>query len=323
MKPVIWLALAISFVAAPTPAVAQDAESRFADVRRVSRKPGGHVKQAQGWLILDPHGREVRFEDRNRGGFKVPFDSITSIHSSHVVSFDSGWWPRREWTDYATLHYVDSSGRDTFETLRLSGSDQGPLLATLERDTGHKIYHTTGTWSFPGIPVRAAIGDRVTVTDSSGQTSKGTIKYLTASAITLDGPDGALRVFDQAGVRRIKFSHSMRHDAWIGLRGGAITGALMGALTVAALSNVCAPEFVTCDAGETARALGRFSAIGGGIGGGVGAAFALPFGAIRYPFDKSKVIYVNDAPGAIIPSSIAVVPHISKDRKGLSVAMRF
>ena len=158
----------MSCVAAPTPAVAQGAESRFADVRRVVRKPGGHVKRAHGWMISDPDGREVRFEGRNRAGFKVPYESITSIHVESVV----GSWPLREWTDYVTLHYVDSSGRDTFETLRLSGSDHGPLLATLERDTGHKIDRTTGRWSFPGIPVRAAIGDRVTVTDSSGQTER-------------------------------------------------------------------------------------------------------------------------------------------------------
>lgn len=131
--------------------------------------------------------------------------------------------------------YVDSGGRDTFETLRLSGSDPRPLLATLERDTGQKIDHSTGKWSFPGIPVRAAIGDRVTVTDSSGQTSKGRIMHLTRSAITLDGPRGASRGFAQADVRRIKLSHSMRRDALMGFSKGALLSAAVIGLPAVAL----------------------------------------------------------------------------------------
>jgi hypothetical protein len=314
MKPVLWTALAISFVAAPAPAVAQDAESRFADVRRVSRKPGGGARQAPGWLISDPQGREIRFEDRNQGRFAVPYDRITSIH---LVSFNAGSWPRREWTDYATIYYADSTGRDTFETLRLSGSDPRSLLATLERDTGHKIERTTGKWSFAGISNRAAIGDRVIVTDASGRAFKGKILHLTGSAIALDGPRGTSRVFDEADLRRIKFAHSMRHDALVGLR----TGAMTGGLTVASFSLLCAGPG-KCNA-EDARLLAAWSVIGAGIGGGIGAALALPIGAMRYPFDRSKVIFRSDAPGSTMPATIAVVPQISKDRKGLSVSMRF
>jgi hypothetical protein len=284
---------------------AVNAESHFADVRRVVRKVGGHVEEAKGQFVSDPQAKEVRFEVGDRATFAIPYDRITAMHIEEAV--ESSTLRGRLTKDYLTLHYADTSGQTRFETVRLSKRDVQPALAALETDTGLTIDRTPAKQSFLGIPIRVAIGDRVRVTDQTGRTTKGTITQLSDSALTLDGLTAVPRVFDEASVKKIRLPYSPGPDARLGFGIGVFSGGLAGALV---------------SHGDLGAILYGATKIGAPLGV-IATGVIVATGAALHPFDKSKDVYLGGTRGASKTSAIAIGPQIAKERKGVLVSVRF
>jgi hypothetical protein len=257
---------------------AQNAESRFADARRIIRKAGGRVEEAKGLLISDPQDKELRFDTGVQAAFAVPYDRINAMHYEKSVDSSRWGWPLTDTKYYLTIHYADSAGRATFETIRLHERDVPLALDALERDSGLTIDRTLAKQSFLGIPIRAAIGDRVTVTDRTGKDTEGTITELSTSSLSLDGSRGARRVFGAASVKTIRLTRSPGYDALRGLGIGALIGAISGVL-VARLGGG--------DASDTAQAAAIMGALFGGVGAALGAV------SPSYRFRATRDVYLG------------------------------
>lgn len=323
MKSALSLGLIICLLASMTPASAQEpnpighpiapeaakltalnAQSRFADARRVTPKGDGRVEEAKGLLVWDPQAKELRFEVGAQPAFAVPFDRISAMHYEKAVDPSKWGWPLKDTKCYLTVHYADRAGRAAFETVRLSERDVAPVLDALETAAGLKIDNTPARRSFLGIPIRAAIGDWVRVTDQTGQDTEGTITELSASSLTLDGST----VFDGVSVKKITRTRSPGHDALRGFGVGAVIGGITGGLAGRAL-------------GGDARSAFEVAAIFGGFLGGVSALIS---GATAsYRFRATRDIYLGGTPGASKTPAITIVPRLAKQSKGLAVSVRF
>jgi hypothetical protein len=157
--------------------------------------------------------------------------------------------------------------------------------------------------------IRAGIGARVAVTDQTGQTTKGTITQLSASSLELGGSAGVARVFDETSLRTIRLLYSPKHEALPGLLAGAVTGALMGSLLVAAFG------------GDASEVVGGAAAMAG-ILGGTWAATDLTIGAFRYPFNDAYDVYRSAGRGAF-RSAITMAPQVTQARKRMLVSVGF
>ncbi len=284
------------------------AESRFADARRITRKRGGRVEEAKGLLVSDSQAKEVRFEVGVQAAFAVPYDRITALHYEKAVGPSKWGWPLKETKYYLTIHYADTAGRATFETLGLSEGDVSLVLDALETGAGLKIDRTLAKQSFLGIPIRAAIGDRVTVTDQTGQNIEGTITELSAASLALDGSTAGRRVFDGLGVKRVRLTRSRGHDALRGLGVGALTGGILGG-------------FVGRGLGGDARSAVQGAAFLGPIDGGIGALLWAVFPSYR--FRATGDVYLGATTGASKTSAITIGPRVAKARKGVAVSVGF
>lgn len=301
------------------------AASRFASARRLIRADAGRVKEATGVLISDPPGRTIRFDVDGRAVFAIPYDSVTAMH------YEQAQYPKRflrRPSFYLTIHYSDSADQAAFETLRLlSGPEVVSALDTLERDTGRTFERSLATRSFLGVPVRARVGARVAVTDQTGQTAKGTIAQLSTSSLALDESTGAPRIFEKGDVRKIRLLYSPKHDVLAGLGQGAIFagvstfmfGALGGCFGGEALGAGSGSGGNNCDVHDFLK----FAAPVLAVSAGVGALIGPTIGALRYPFNKAFDVYLGDTRSASTTSAVTIVPHVTKERKGVAVSLRF
>jgi hypothetical protein len=262
----------------PLKAQAQSKTARFAEGRRVIRSAGGHVEEVAGLLASDVQTREIRFDVESRAAFAVPYSRITSLHYERSVDPSKWGWPMKDTNHYLTVHYMDAAGHATVETVRLSERDVTRTLEALETDTGLKIDRSAAKQSFQGIPIRAAIGDRVAVTDRSGRAVEGMIAQLSPSSLELYGPGATPWVFNAATTTRIRRSRSKPRDAFVGFLIGAIAGGAAGGLAGAGI-------------GGNARAAFAGASVLGGFLGGLGAAMyaASP----SYHQRATRDIYVN------------------------------
>jgi hypothetical protein len=283
-----------------TRVTAQNAESRFADARRVTPMGGGRVEEAKGLLVMDPQAKEIRFEVGAQPAFAVPYDRITAMHYEKAVDPSKWGWPLKDTRCYLIIHYADPAGRAAFETVRFSERDVPSVLDALETAAGLKVDHTLARRSFLGIPIRAAIGDWVRVTDQAGQNTEGNITELSASSLTLEGST----VFDGVSVKKITRTRSPGRDALRGFGSGAVIGGIAGGLMARAL-------------GGDARSTFQVAAIYGAFLGGVGA---LVSGATAsYRFRATRDIYLGGTPGASKTSAIRIVPRLATDDRGLGL----
>ena len=181
-----------------------------------------------------------------------PSRVCSPVRAHHGDALRGGEYPRRflnRSSFYLTFHYSDVAGEPAFETIRLlSEPDALSALDALERDTGLTFDRTLATRSFLGIPIRAAIGARVAVTDQGGQATKGTITQVSASSLALDESAGVARVFDQTSLRGIRLLYSPKHDALVGLGTGTavgVFGVYLSAASVAASARRATPATAT------------------------------------------------------------------------------
>jgi hypothetical protein len=293
------------------PAVVQESslneQLRAADAHRITRGAGGRVEEASGLLVSDPRRRYLWFEVDDETTFWVSYDRIAAMHHETAVEPSKWGWPLKVTKYYVTIHYADSEGRLAFETLRLSEHDTPVTLGTLETHTGVRIDRTLARASFLGIPIRAAIGDRVTITDHSGQTSEGTIMALSASSIALDGSTG-VRVFDRATVSRISHRRSRGRDAAKGFAIGAVIGAVTGGVAGRGL-------------GGDGTAAFEGAALFGAAWGGMGALLSVAIPSYR--FRATRDVYLADTRSASRPLAITIAPQASRGTKGVALSLRF
>jgi hypothetical protein len=282
---------------------APNAGSRFADARRVIPKGGGRVEEFKGLLVLDPEDKELRFNEGVQPSFTVSYESITALHYEKAVEPSKWGWPLKDTKEYLTIHYADSAGRPAFETVRLSAPDVRPLLDALETHTGLKIDRTLAKQSFLGIPIRAAIGDRVMVTDQAGNDTEGALTQLSASSLALDGS-----VFDGSSVKTIRRTRSRGHDALRGFGYGAVIGGIAGGLLVGAVDRDARSAF------EAAAILGGFV---GGISAVVSGASA------SYRFRSTRDVYLGGTSDASKTRVFMIMPQLANHSKAVVVSLRF
>ena len=155
--------------------------------------------------------------------------------------------------------------------------------------------------SFEQLLLLVTAGDTVSVTESTGQISKGKIAGLSRSSLRLV-VDGIARDMAEMAVSEIK---QRRADSLgNGARNGAIAGAAFG---------VFGAFFSDCRgscAGDRAAMIGVMSALGAGIGVGVDA-----------PIIRTQVIYR----GPSRPSSthFNIAPLIRSRNKGVVLSVSF
>ena len=276
---------------------------RVADARRVTLKGGGRVEEVKGVCVSDPRDKQLRFEADGQIVFALPFDRITAMHYETAVEPSKWGWPLKTTKNYLAIHYADSTGRAAFETVRLSARDVTAMLNALETHAGRKIDRSLARQSFLGIPIRAAIGDRVTVTDLAGYVTEGTVTNLSASSLALDGS-----TIEGVSVRTVRLRRSRGHDALRGFGFGFLVGGAFGALAGSALGGD------SHSAMEGAAIVGTYL---GGVGAVVSAAVA------SYRFRAARDVYLGGTPGASRSSAITMVPVLAKQRKGVAVSVRF
>jgi hypothetical protein len=154
--------------------------------------------------------------------------------------------------------------------------------------------------SFEQLQLLVRAGDTVSVRDSAGTETTGTIKSLSASSLVLI-TSGTQRELKEANVSTVvqRRADSLRNGALWGLGVGLAVGA------VALLPAMCADG--PCDA-SLAFVLPQSGAIGVGIGVGVDALIT-----------RGQVIYERPADSA----AFGMAPLLGKGRRGVALSMRF
>jgi len=153
--------------------------------------------------------------------------------------------------------------------------------------------------SFEQLQLLVGAGDTVSVRDSAGTETTGTIKSLSASSLVLI-TSGTQRELKEANVSTVlqRRADSLRNGALWGLGVGLAFGAV-------ALAAMCADG--PCDA-SLALVLPQSGGIGAGIGVGVDALIT-----------RRQVIYERPAGSA----AFGVAPLLGKGRRGVALSMRF
>jgi hypothetical protein len=278
--------------------------------RLVIRTRGGHLDEPEGVLVSDSGERRLRFEEDQPGGLDVAYDRLTSLHYEDGAKYPNRWFNKHV-EFHLTIRYSTEAGPQGVSTVRLDKDDAESTLERLKTDTGLAIDRTPATRSFRGVPIRVVVGDRVSVTDDSGQTMTGRITELSESSLTLVGAEPGARVFDEATLRRIRLPYLPRRTALVGFGIGAAVGGAYAVLACAAYGG-CGSEDVPAILAIV------------GIGGGVVAGVNVAIGALRYPSDQSKDVYLGGA-GARPSSSAAMIvrPMRAAARRGFAVYVTY
>ena len=153
--------------------------------------------------------------------------------------------------------------------------------------------------SFDRLALQLNQGDRVTITDSEGQETKGRIVDLSPSMLSLEtaGLRRDLTGGDVSVIER-RYHDSLGNGALIGL----VSGVVFIATIVAAECSGCATD------PEVMPWYALFGAAGAGIGAGLDSLH-----------QGSRVVY-RAAPS---DRRLAVSPVVSPDRQGVSVSLGF
>jgi hypothetical protein len=263
----------------------QNVDLRAVEGHRVSPQGGGRVEEREGWLVLDSQARQFRLEVGLQV-FTIAYDRITALHSETSREASKWGWPLKNTKHYMTIHYADADGNAAFETVSLSGRDISWVLDAVEKDAGLSIDRALARRSFLGIPIRAAIGDFVLVTDEIGNAVEGTITELSASTLAVEGPTGARQVFNGSSVSTITRTRSPGRDAGRGLMIWGSIGAVIGGLFGHAMGG---------DALSTFQGAAMLGAIHGSMGALVAAAVP------SYRHRATRDIYLRSGPAGSNP----------------------
>jgi len=156
--------------------------------------------------------------------------------------------------------------------------------------------------SFEQLKLLLEPGDTVTVTESSGQITKGKIEALTGTSLRLVAGGGVREMAD----RDVLEIRQRRGDS---LGNGAIIGAIAGGAfgTLSAFLGDCLNDPCTA---ERAAVIGVTTGLGVGIGVGIDALIT-----------KTKVIYRGS--GRQVTVRFNIRPVMDRQRKGVALSVRF
>lgn len=158
--------------------------------------------------------------------------------------------------------------------------------------------------SFDQLRVRVQPGDRVTVIDTAGGETQGTIRALSSSSLEVV-VDDTPRLFTESDVRTV--TQRRRASVGFGAKLGLVIGAGVGALVTLANSE----SISNADAGG-GFVLGVV-AISGGLGAAAGAA-------VSPMIRRTHVVYA----GRPTPSAtVTISPMLVGGRKGVAVSFGF
>lgn len=290
------------------PEASPGAALRFPDARRLVRQGGGRVQEDEGVLVSDPQSAEIRFEQFDYAVYAVPYADITALHYENAAEPSKWGWPLTQTRHLLTIHYADGFGGAAAETVRLPDRDVPLALDALETDSGRTIDRTRARQSFLGIPIRAAIGDRVKIRNQAGEDVEGIITEISASSLALEGTPAGPRRFDAGSVTSIALTRSPRRDALRGFGTGALAGGIAGGLIGGLL-------------GRDARSACDGAVWLGGFTGGAGALASALFPS--YQFRAARNVYTAAGAAPSTPPSIVIAPRLEKERTGVLVSVRF
>jgi hypothetical protein len=158
--------------------------------------------------------------------------------------------------------------------------------------------------SFDQLGVLVPAGDKVIVTDRSGQEIKGRLVRLATEALTLE-VDGQVTTLEQANVRLV------RHRWNDPVLNGVLIGTAVGAGAGIAFVMAWCEETHECE--NEAAGAGVWALIGGGIGAGIGALGDSTHRALRT---------VYEAPAGA-GGSVSIAPLVTPSRRGVALSVRF
>ena len=158
----------------------------------------------------------------------------------------------------------------------------------------------TPTVVFQELPLLVNLGDRVAVTDDTGQELQGELIDISPSALSVL-VDDARHDLQEAEITRIRQRHpdSLTNGTLIGLLSGALFGGISFALSGSEVSGD--PRIVLAAAG-----------IYGGIGAGIGAL-------VDYERVGSRVVYETERSSR----RVSVAPLLARHSKGVAVSIGF
>jgi hypothetical protein len=278
---------------APSLAIAQDPAIPLGEARRITRQADGGVEQTKGDLLADLARKELRLNGQDGSGFTISFESLRALHVE------------KDGKHYLTIFYEDAVQGARFETVRLDQRALMPAADILQRQTGLAVDRTAGRHSFLGIPIRAAIGEEVSIVDRSGASLGGTLAGLSATSLALMSDTGQTRFFDAASLQRIRLVRSRGRAARKGFSAGFVTGAALCGVTAALVSHA----FGGGVGADVFKAAGVCGAVHGGIGAAAGAAFP------SYDYRQRRDVYAAPLPReAVTDRPLRAVRGVPADR---------
>jgi hypothetical protein len=153
---------------------------------------------------------------------------------------------------------------------------------------------------FQDLPLLVNLGDRVTVTDDTGQELQGELIDISPSALSVL-VDNMRYDLQEANITRIRLRHpdSLTNGTLIGLLSGALFGGISFALSGSEVSGD--PRIVLAIAG-----------IYGGIGAGVGAL-------VDFERVGARVVYETQRSSR----RVTVAPLLARHHRGIAVMLGF
>lgn len=159
--------------------------------------------------------------------------------------------------------------------------------------------------SFDDLRGILKVGQQVTVTDASGKQTKGTVAELSSTRLTLMGQEPLTFAEGQVTLVRRGGRDSLWNGAAIGAAAGF--GYIALSLAVQCRGGSCDADYY---AGEWFAPAVLF---GGGIGAGIGLA-------IDAAVNRALALYQKTS---TTKSLVTVSPIVSRERRGVSLAVRF
>lgn len=154
--------------------------------------------------------------------------------------------------------------------------------------------------SFADLPSKVKTGDRISITDNSGNQTRGTLEQLGSTIrLSVDSVAREWKPDDVTEIRRR--GDSVMNGLTIGIVSGGATGALLGLALASLLHN---------EGHDAAGAFLGLTALGAGIGAGIGVG-------LDAAITGSTVVYRRPA------RTVSVRPMLAPSAQGIRVAIGF
>ena len=159
--------------------------------------------------------------------------------------------------------------------------------------------------SFEQLQVLIKPGDKVYVTDATGNETKGKLEGLSRSSLRLT-VNGSTRDLAESDVFKVR---QWRHDS---VKNGAIIGAVTGlGLGIITLAVICHDDFISdCGAGGVVASMAVYTGLGAAAGVGIDALIP-----------SKQTVFIGGTRTSL--NRFKVQPILSRSHKGIAVSMSF